>query len=152
LAAALTIWRWGRQNKLPRGKPIGSFEKWAEWCRDPLLALGARDPVDRIAEIKAADPERLKTVAIFDAWWQAHADALLKAVDLDPTVIMQIDDKAAFRDGSLQCNRQFVAGQVAGLIDTHIGGYALKKIQIGPRSKRTSHYKLTQTPDEGNAA
>ena len=42
LAAALTIWRWGRQNsgQIPNGKPLGSFETWAEWCRDPLLALG----------------------------------------------------------------------------------------------------------------
>ena len=41
LTAALTIWRWGRQNAsaLTRGKPLGSFETWAEWCRDPL-----RDP------------------------------------------------------------------------------------------------------------
>jgi hypothetical protein len=42
LAAALVIWRWGRQNAvgLTRGKPLGSFETWAEWCRDPLVALG----------------------------------------------------------------------------------------------------------------
>jgi hypothetical protein len=55
LAAALTIWRWGRQNAtaLQRGKPLGSFETWAQWCRDPLLALGCRDPVERIEALKA---------------------------------------------------------------------------------------------------
>ena len=58
LAAALTIWRWGRQTQPKPGKPIGSYEVWAQWCRDPLLALGMRDPVDRLAEIKAADPKR----------------------------------------------------------------------------------------------
>jgi hypothetical protein len=44
LTALLTIWRFARQNasNLPRGKPLGSFETWAEWCRDPFLALGAR--------------------------------------------------------------------------------------------------------------
>ena len=53
LTAALTIWRWGRQSKhLPRGKPLGSFETWAEWCRDPLVALGCLDPVDRIGELR----------------------------------------------------------------------------------------------------
>ena len=54
LAAELTIWRWGRQNAaaLPRGKPLGSFETWAEWCRDPLMALGCRDPVERIENTK----------------------------------------------------------------------------------------------------
>ena len=43
---------------LKPGKALGSFEVWAQWCRDPLLMLGARDPVDRIEEIKAADPRR----------------------------------------------------------------------------------------------
>jgi hypothetical protein len=66
LAAALTIWRWGRQNKPKSGKALGSYEVWAQWCRDPLLALGMRDPVDRIAEIKAADPKRRALIAIFD--------------------------------------------------------------------------------------
>src|SRR5262249_37071914 len=49
LAAALTIWRWGRQQKnLAAGKPLGSYERWAQWCRDPLLTLGMPDPVNRI--------------------------------------------------------------------------------------------------------
>jgi hypothetical protein len=48
LTAALTIWRWGRQNEatLSRGRPLGSFEDWAAWVRDPLLTLGCCDPVD----------------------------------------------------------------------------------------------------------
>ena len=60
LAAALTIWRWGRQNPadIGHGRPFGSFEQWSEWCRDPLLALGCRDPIDRIDEIKSDDPAR----------------------------------------------------------------------------------------------
>ena len=60
LAAVLTIWRWGRQNavRLTRGKPLGSYEMWAEWCRDPLLTLGCRDPVERIELLKANDPRR----------------------------------------------------------------------------------------------
>jgi putative DNA primase/helicase len=50
LSDALTIWRYGRQTVLKPGKPIGSFEKWAQWCRDPLLMLGCRDPIERIAD------------------------------------------------------------------------------------------------------
>ena len=78
LSDALTIWRWGRQTMLKQGKALGSFEVWAQWCRDPLLMLGARDPVDRIAEIKAADPRRRALIAVFDAWWAAHGDTLIK--------------------------------------------------------------------------
>src|SRR5262249_375991 len=37
LGALLTIWRWGRRcDPLPSGKPLGSFERWARWVRDPL--------------------------------------------------------------------------------------------------------------------
>ena len=81
LAAALTIWRWGRQNaaRLARGKPLGSFETWAEWCRDPLLTLGCLDPVERIAEAKARDPRRQHIASIFEAWWKCHQSTPMKA-------------------------------------------------------------------------
>jgi len=50
LSAAVTIWRFGRQNQqdLKGGRPLGSFESWCDWVRDPLLTLGCRDPVERI--------------------------------------------------------------------------------------------------------
>ena len=87
LAAALTIWRWGRQTEPKPGKPLGSYEVWAQWCRDPLLALGIRDPVDRIAEIKAADPKRRELIAIFEQWWAAHGDAAAERPGTDHEVI-----------------------------------------------------------------
>jgi hypothetical protein len=58
LVEILTVWRWGRQNKLPKGVPFGSYEQWAEWVRDPLLALGCQDPVARLKATKARDPAR----------------------------------------------------------------------------------------------
>ena len=42
LAACLTIFRFGRQNNLPGGRPLGGFEQWCRWVRDPLLALVTR--------------------------------------------------------------------------------------------------------------
>src|SRR5262249_47624158 len=121
LAAALTIWRRGRQSKPKPGKPLGSYEVWAQWCRDPLLALGLPDPVDRIAEIKAADPKRRALVAIFEQWWAAHGDLIIKAKDLADEVIKNIDDKATVRpDGSLQYSRQRVAGSLAAHVDTRV--------------------------------
>jgi hypothetical protein len=55
LTAALTMWRWGRQNarSLKPGIALGSFETWGTWVRDPLLALGCQDAVAQIREIKA---------------------------------------------------------------------------------------------------
>ena len=59
LGAVLTIWRWGRRTKsLPSGKPLGSFERWTRWVRDPLLALGCQDVVEQVNRAKARDPER----------------------------------------------------------------------------------------------
>lgn len=83
LSAALTIWRWGRQNvagaddadaDIKRGITLGSFEQRGEWVRDPLLALDCPDPVTRIREIKERDPERQRVSELFAAWWEAHHD------------------------------------------------------------------------------
>ena len=153
LSAALIIWRWGRQAQPKAGKPFGSYEVWAQWCRDPLLALGMRDPVDRIAEIKAADPKRRALVATFEQWWLAHGDLILKAKDLDHEVIKSIDDKATTdHEGNLRYSRQKVAGFLTGHINTRVGGYALCKVMLGPPSKEVAHYKLTHHPDPQGAA
>jgi hypothetical protein len=147
LSDALTVWRWGRQNKLDRGKPLGSYELWGEWCRDPLLTLGARDPVDRIDEVKAADPQRRILIAVFDAWWEKHADATIKAKDLDPAVIELIDPKAVWKkDGNLQFNRQRVARFLAAHTDTRVGGYLLEQKKDNTLTRPLAYYKLQREP------
>jgi predicted alpha/beta hydrolase len=69
LADALTIWRWGRQmgDALPAGRSLGSFNDWARWCRDPLVALGCHDPALRVADAKAKDPRRQRVAELFTA-------------------------------------------------------------------------------------
>jgi putative DNA primase/helicase len=107
LSAALTIWRWGRQNKLKEGRPLGSFERWCQWCRDPLLSLGMKDPVERIAQIKANDPRRRALIEIFDIWWYKHGAAPLKATELSADVLEVIDTRATRKaDGTLQYSRR----------------------------------------------
>jgi hypothetical protein len=146
LTDALIVWRWGRQSKLKAGKPLGNYELWCQWCRDPILALGGRDPVDRIAEIKAADPTRAHLVEIFDAWWAAHGDDMIKANDLDPNVIEHIDSKATRKaDGSLQFSRQRVAGWLRITAGVCLGGYTLRQIKDTRRARPVTHYKLQRT-------
>jgi hypothetical protein len=144
LAAALTIWRWGRQTKLaPAGKkPLGGYEIWALWCRDPLVALGMRDPVERVDELKAADPKRRALVAVFDQWWSSHSDLLVKGQDLDREVVNLIPG-AITRDGVV--SRQKVAGFLATHDGTRVGGYVLTKV---PLTKKVAGYKLTYEPEE----
>jgi hypothetical protein len=145
LADALTVWRWGRQNKLRPGKPLGNYERWAQWCRDPLLALGTRDPVERLAEIKATDPKRRALITVFDAWWAKHSDATLKASDLTFEVIEHIDQKAFHRaDGSLQFNRQRVARFLAIHAGTRVGGYSLEQTKADDRTRPIAKYKLSK--------
>jgi putative DNA primase/helicase len=78
LGAALTIWRFGRQReaagKLVPGEAFGSYDQFCRWCRDPLLALGCQDPVGRIHELRAADPQRELLAELFVAWWEHHQD------------------------------------------------------------------------------
>ncbi len=116
--ALLTIWRWGRQNRLRPGIPFGSFEVWASWCRDPLLALGCLDPVQGIAELKAEDPLRQHIAEFFEAWHARHGSTLLKFRDLDPDVSAHLGGIPQTRVAKLQ---QFE--------NTRAGGFVLEAIK-----------------------
>jgi hypothetical protein len=145
LSYALVIWRWGRHTEPKPGKALGSYETWAQWCRDPLLALGMPDPVERVDEIKAADPRRRELVAVFEIWWAIHGDMAITTSDLAPEVIQQIDAKATRKpDGSLQFSRQRVANFLSSHAGTRIGGYTFTKTEDGegPPSRRVALYKL----------
>jgi hypothetical protein len=121
LTAALTIWRWGRQNAadLEPGRPLGSFEQWSEWCRDPLLALGCRDPVERIEAIKSDDPHRRGIVELLQTWHEHHADLPTKVADLAEPVRSMVDPQGR--------GRQFVAARLMRLTGTRAGGFVLTR-------------------------
>lgn len=120
LAAALTIWRWGRLDKsiLP-GRPLGSFEQWCSWVRDPLVALGCRDPVDRVREAKQRDGRRQATTDLFTIWWERHADRSVPAADLHEDVKKVIDPQDR--------GRQFIAAQLEKLAGTRMAGHVLTR-------------------------
>ena len=145
LSACLTIWRWGRQNPTPIGLPLGSYETWSRWCRDPLLALGCADPITRMAEIKAADPARKQLTEVFAVWWEKHRDAVLKATELAPEVLELIDERATKRiDGTLQFNRHYVAKWLVKHTGTWIGPYHLEKAAHGRPSRPVAKYRLRE--------
>jgi putative DNA primase/helicase len=118
LAAVLTIWRWGRQNYLARGAPLGSFEQWALWCRDPLLALGCMDPVLRVAELKARDPQRQRAAGILEAWFACHGSKPVRFRDLDPRV-----------SSLLEGNPQTRVTRLQQLENVRVGGFVLESIK-----------------------
>ncbi len=137
LAAVLTIWRWGRQNRLKQGQALGSFEQWARWCRDPLLALGCADPVQRISDIKRDDPRRVQVVEFFTTWHDLYGDRAIKVRELDVRLSL-----LAHPHG--RGSRQSLAGFVANLEGTRAGGFVM--LRNKPLGKwGTSSYVLQKT-------
>ena len=144
LRAALTIWRWGRLKgaALPPGKPMGSFQQWARWCRDPLLALGCADPADRIATVKAQDPRRAALGQLFTVWWTHHKEAEIAVSELH-------DDVQTLADPANR-GRQYLAARIRNLAGTRVAGYVLNHHPVeGVWSP--DKYSLTPTGNQGAA-
>ncbi len=144
LAAALTIWRWGRHNPdIGRGLPLGSFEKWARWVRDPLLALGCVDPVQRIAEAKQVDVRRQAVAEIYAAWWEHHGSRPVRAAGLHADVVAVLDPQGR--------GRQYIAGQLGQLASpgTWMSGFRLTR-QPAPGKWDPATYALQKTAEGEN--
>jgi hypothetical protein len=120
LVAALTIWRWGRQNTLPRGCPAGGFETWSRWCRDPLLALGCRDPIQRQGAMKEVDPDREHLLGVFHAWYASHGQEPVTADGLHHVV------KEALIPG--KASRQALAAYLGQLAGVRIDEWHLQRL------------------------
>jgi hypothetical protein len=143
LASILTIWRWGRQNhlSLDRGRPLGSYEEWCEWVRDPLLSLGCPDPIERLEAIKSEDPIRENVLEIFQAWANAHGERPVKAKELADSVKVVID--------SHRRGRNYLNACLGRLVGTRIGGWVLTRQKpAGKWGKST--YALVQSVGELN--
>jgi hypothetical protein len=137
LTHALTIWRWGQQNtaSLERGKPFGSFEKWAEWVRDPLHTLGCTDPVSKIADAKSNDPARVTVAEFFTRWNEVHGDSPITATNLDVGVCAIVNPQGQ--------SRQWVAAYLQRIAGTRMAGFVLTAQKGGHWSAKT--YQLTRT-------
>src|SRR6266536_839172 len=121
LSAALTIWRWGRQQKnLKPGWPLGGFEDWSRWCRDPLLALGCQDPVKQIRRAKEYDPTRMNIDDCFTTWSEAHGDAWVTADKLDERVRSRLPGIGA------NAPRQAIVTSIRRMTGTRVGGRVLE--------------------------
>ena len=141
LAACLTIWRWGRQTAdLKPGRPLGSFNTWCAWVRDPLLALGCADPAERVAEAKQRDGRRQAIADLFVAWWQHHAGAVITGKELHDDVRLIADPQGR--------GRQFLASFLDRQTNARAAGFVLTR-QSPPGKWGTATYSLQ---DVGGAA
>lgn len=53
-------------------KPIASYGRWSDWCRQSLLWLGQPDPVERLFEQLAHDPDTELLGRMLTGWYRAH--------------------------------------------------------------------------------
>ena len=128
LAGLLTIWRYGRLGVgIEQGRPLGSYDQWCRWVRDPLVALGCRDPVARVSEAKLRDPTRQAIVTLFEIWWEKHHNYLIKANDIHDDVKHAADPQGR--------GRQYLAAYLEGLAGTRLGGFVLTR---GARCAKTN--------------
>jgi hypothetical protein len=120
LVALLTIWRWGRlEQGILGGRTLGSFEQWCRWVRDPLLALGCQDPVERISEAKQRDSRRQALSALFAIWWERHRDQPVAVSDLHEDVRHAADPQGR--------GRQYLAAYLEKLDGTRMAGFVLTR-------------------------
>lgn len=137
LAALLTIWRWGRITKgIKAGLPLGSFEQWCLWVRDPLLDLGCRDPAERVSEAKERDGRRQVLADLFAIWWQRHHD--------QPIALRQLHDDVKQAADPQGRGRQHLASQLEKLSGTRIAGFMLTR-QAPAGKWGVATYALTKT-------
>jgi hypothetical protein len=136
LIDALTIWRWGRTNGgIVPGKPLGSYSTWSSWVRDPLLALGVKDPVDRIAAMKSEDPARTRIAEMFERWWQTNGDRWFVQADLPASIFEDY-----FPDGY---SRQRLATELKRLQNVRIAGFHFH-VEKGGSKWVVDRYRLTK--------
>jgi hypothetical protein len=137
LEAALTILRWGRQNELPRGKSLGGYEEWAEWVRDPLLALGCADPVEYMLAAKQNDTRRQNLVELFNVWWELHEDRVVTQADLHQKVLDLLDP---------QGRKHLIASKLLGIDGSRAAGFVCHRRRSDARWSKP-RYWLEQTEE-----
>ncbi len=140
LAAMLTIWRWGRQaTGITPGRPLGSFDQWSRWVRDPLLALGCQDPAERVSEAKELDGRRQALAELFATWWEKHQDRPVSMKMLDEAVRKVADPQGR--------GQNYVVAHIQKLIGTRMSGFILSR-QPPAGKWGVATYALKRTGEE----
>ncbi|WP_333825050.1 hypothetical protein, partial [Pinisolibacter sp.] len=102
------------QNEdIPGGKVI----------RDPLVALGCKDPCEKNRLLTEEDPVRDLIGEFFARWAAMHGSSPVTAVTVSPEVLSVVNLSPH--------NRQQVAQYISGLVETRAAGYRLTRIRHG---------------------
>jgi len=64
-----------KKDERPVVKPFGRFEQWSEEIREAMIWAGLTDPCETRKTIIEADPERDRTLAVYQTWHNAYTEA-----------------------------------------------------------------------------
>jgi hypothetical protein len=79
--ASLTILRayWCAKRPPQDATPLGSFDDWCRWIRDPLIWLGETDPVATMERVRESDPKLNRLKNIIQLWEASLGNAPVTA-------------------------------------------------------------------------
>jgi hypothetical protein len=149
LSDALTIWRWGRQNPLPAGSPLGNYGP-------PLVEGAAELGATGIGRLDRGNTRSGQFGAVIPYWplaavtqSTAHQDKKLKGTELAEPVLELIDDQSSRKaDGILNYNRQrWLPSQTRRHLYRGLYAYAGKR----GRTWRQAHFLLSAAASIGAA-
>ena len=70
-AALIIVRAWIAAREKPKMVKLGSFERWSELVREPLIWLGEADPVLVMDDVRSADPQLQNLRVMMEAWRKA---------------------------------------------------------------------------------
>jgi hypothetical protein len=69
VAAGLTVMLgYLHSGERVEAEPMGSFEQWSRWVREPLIWLGCDDPCATVVQLRDDDPKRGELEAVMLGW------------------------------------------------------------------------------------
>ena len=110
--------------------------------RDPLLALGCQDPVERVSEAKERDGRRQAVADLFAIWWDKHHD--------HPVAVRQLHDDVKQALDPQGRGRQYLASQLEKLAGTRMAGFVFTR-QAPAGKWGAATYALKKTGAERRA-
>jgi putative DNA primase/helicase len=126
--------------------PRSRFTEWDTLVRNPMLWLGAADPLDTQAELRASDPVREALVAMLTAWKESFGtDAASVASAVEAATGSGMSAKPQLFDALYS-----VAGERNGEINTRrLGRYLVRhvrRIENGHRFESAGTDSLSKRP------
>jgi hypothetical protein len=153
IMAALTVIRaWlmaGKPGAAGHPGTVNGYCEWSDWCRQPLLWLGYRDPASNMFDALKFDPAKDELERVMEAWNEVFGISPASSKD------------AVRKSESVECLRDALLDVAEGRpseIDPRKLGYYLKRnlgrplngrqFELDDRFKRNSNsYRLGYTPE-----